>query len=210
MASVADDLQLLVTELGWKRPLIAGQSWGGNVVIEFAHRHPGVASVIVCVDGGSIELQRGMPDWEVAKAQMAPPSLIGTPIAKMRAWMTTSNADWPAEGIEGQLANFEVRDDGTIAPWLTLERHLLVLRGLWEHMPSDLYASITDPVLWISADNGQSEWTVAKRAGIDAALSALATSRSEWFSPAHHDVHAQHPTEVAALLHGALTEPDFF
>ena len=124
--------------------------------------------------------------------------------------ITDPNADWPAEGIEGQLANFEVRDDGTIAPWLTLERHLLVLRGLWEHMPSDLYASITDPVLWISADNGQSEWTVAKRAGIDAALSALATSRSEWFSPAHHDVHAQHPVEVAALLHGALTDLDFF
>jgi pimeloyl-ACP methyl ester carboxylesterase len=210
MASVADDLRLLITELGWQRPLIAGQSWGGNVVIEFAHRHPGAASVIVCVDGGSIELQRRMPDWEVAKEQMAPPSLIGTPIAKMREWMTTSNADWPAEGIEGQLANFEVRDDGTIAPWLTLERHLLVLRGLWEHMPSDLYASITDPVLWISADNGQSEWTEAKRAGIDAAVSALATSRSEWFSPAHHDVHAQHPVEVAALLHGALTDPDFF
>jgi pimeloyl-ACP methyl ester carboxylesterase len=210
MATVADDLQLLVTELGWKRPLIAGQSWGGNVVIEFAHRHPGVASVIVCVDGGSIELQQRMPDWEVAKEQMAPPSLIGTPIAKMREWMTKSNADWPKEGIEGQLANFEVRDDGTIAPWLTFERHLLVLRGLWEHTPSDLYASITDPVLWISADNGQHEWTTAKRAGIDEALSALARSRSEWFSPAHHDVHAQHPTEVAALLHGALTEPDFF
>jgi hypothetical protein len=179
-------------------------------VIEFAHRHPGVASVIVCVDGGSIELQQRMPDWEVAKEQMAPPSLIGTPIAKMREWMTKSNADWPKEGIEGQLANFEVRDDGTIAPWLTFERHLLVLRGLWEHIPSDLYASITDPVLWISADNGQHEWTTAKRAGIDEALSALARSRSEWFSPAHHDVHAQHPTEVAALLHGALTDPDFF
>ena len=30
MASVADDLRLLVTELGWEQPLIAGQSMNAN------------------------------------------------------------------------------------------------------------------------------------------------------------------------------------
>ena len=35
--------------------------------------------------------------------------------------------DWPETGIPGTLANVEVRADGTIAPWLTLDRHLAIL-----------------------------------------------------------------------------------
>ena len=30
-AEMADDLRLLIDELGWERPAVAGQSWGGNV-----------------------------------------------------------------------------------------------------------------------------------------------------------------------------------
>jgi pimeloyl-ACP methyl ester carboxylesterase len=209
MATVADELFELIETLDWEMPLVAGQSWGGNVVLEFAYRHPGTATAIACVDGGSIELQRRFPIWDDARTAMAPPLLIGTPFVRMQQWMENAHSDWPEEGRQGQLANFELRDDGTIAPWLTLERHLQVLRGLWEHTPSDLYPNVDTPVLWISADTGDSEWTEAKRAAIDAAVAMLPRSRAEWFSPAHHDVHAQHPAEVAALLHRAATEPDW-
>jgi pimeloyl-ACP methyl ester carboxylesterase len=33
MATVAHDLELLVGELGLDRPIVAGQSWGANVVV---------------------------------------------------------------------------------------------------------------------------------------------------------------------------------
>ena len=39
-ATVADDVALVVDALGWSRPAVVGQSWGGNVVVELAHRHP--------------------------------------------------------------------------------------------------------------------------------------------------------------------------
>jgi len=210
MVTVANEVRELIALWDWTAPLVAGQSWGANVVLEFAHRHPGIAQSITCVDGGFIQLQDRFPVWDDAAAAMAPPKLIGTPFDRMQEWMASSNPDWPEEGRLGQLANFEVRDDGTIAPWLTFERHLQVLRGLWEHQPSALYPEVNTPLLMIPADTGDVAWTSSKRQAVDAAIAALPHGRAEWFSPAHHDVHAQHPAKVADLLHRASTEADFF
>ena len=209
MATVADDLALLIDAMQWKQPLVAGQSWGANVVIELAYRHPSSARAIACVDGGFIELKQRFPNWEDAQEVMAPPKMIGMPFVRFQALMAGAYPDWPEEGRQGQLANFEVRADGTIAPWLTFERHMQVLHGLWEHSPSTRYASINTPVLWLPADTGEVDWTHSKEDAILSAAAALAHTRIEWFSPAHHDVHAQHPSDVALLLHRAATEPDW-
>ena len=141
---------------------------------------------------------------------MAPPHLLGTPLEQMRARLERNASDWPEEGRLGQLANFEVLSDGTIAPWLTFERHMAILRGLWEHSPAAICPTISVPVLLVTADAGDADRAAAKAAAVEAALRVLPRSRSEWFHGAHHDVHAQHPEEVASLLHRAATEPDFF
>jgi pimeloyl-ACP methyl ester carboxylesterase len=210
MATVADDLRLLIDDLGWDRPMVAGQSWGGNVVLELAHRHPLAVSGIACVDGGLIELRERFPDWEDARRVMAPPRLLGTPIGQVRAWLEQTASDWPEEGRLGQMANFELRSDGTIAPWLTFERHIAVLRGLWEHSPAMICSTISVPVLLVTADTGDSDWSASKLAAVEVALSVLQRCRAEWFHAAHHDVHAQHPVEIASLLHRAATQSDFF
>ncbi len=210
MATVADDLRLLIDDLGWDRPMVAGQSWGGNVVLELAHRHPLAVAGIACIDGGLIELRKRFPDWEEARTVMAPPRLLGTPVEHVRAWLEQSASDWPEEGRLGQLANFEVRSDGTIAPWLTFERHIAILRGLWEHSPAAICSTISAPVLLVTADTGDANWSDWKVAAVESALSVLPRCRAEWFHAAHHDVHAQHPEEVASLLHRAATETDFF
>ena len=68
MATVADDLHLLIGALGIRRPVVAGQSWGGNVVLELAFRHPDDIAAIVCVDGGFIDLRQRFPEWDDAAA----------------------------------------------------------------------------------------------------------------------------------------------
>lgn len=207
----ADDLALLIEALDFDAsPSVAGQSWGGNVVLELGHRHPDSVRQIVCVDGGFIELQGQFPEWEQCAEALAPPRLAGTPVDRMREWIDRSAGDWPDEGRAGTMANFEVRDDGTIAPWLTFERHLTVLRGLWEHRPSTRYADMAVPVLFIPADTGDEGWNSTKEAAVDAAIGSLPRGRAHWFRPAHHDVHAQQPDPVAALLHDAVTSPDFY
>ncbi|WP_420453293.1 alpha/beta fold hydrolase [Ilumatobacter sp.] len=210
VATCADDLALLIDVLDLDRPAVAGQSWGGNVVLELGHRHPGAVALVTCVDGGFIELGARFADWERCAEALAPPKLAGTPLETMRGWLDRSASDWPEEGREGTLANFEVRADGTIAPWLTFERHLEVLHGLWEHSPAAVYPDVDVPTLLIAADTGDVGWTDSKESAVDAAVAALPRGRAHWFRPAHHDVHAQRPDEVADLLHDAATDPDFF
>ncbi len=212
MATCADDLALLLqqlrTDLSIDRPAVAGQSWGGNVVLELGHRHDHVASLICCVDGGFIDLQSVFPQWTDAETQLAPPALLGTPTEQIHAWLQSTAADWPPEGRAGTMANFEQRPDGTIAPWLSFERHLKVLRGLWEHRPFEVMPSVATPVLIIVADDGSPSFP--KTEPVERSLDLLPTARAEWFRPAHHDVHAQKPVEVADLLHRAVSRPDFF
>ncbi len=210
MTTVADDLRLLIDALGWERPAVAGQSWGGNVVLELAWSHPDTVSMIACVDGGFIDLAGRFPDWSDAATALAPPRLAGTPLADITRWLETSTADWPEAGRQGTLANFEVRDDGTIAPWLTFDRHLTVLRGLWEHQPSSRYPDVQVPTLLIGADTGDVAWSDSKHVAVDHAIAALPRGRAVWFSPAHHDVHAQQPDAVGELLHRAATDATFF
>ena len=104
MTTVADDLMLLIDALGWQRPGIAGQSWGGNVVLELAHRHPDAVTTIACVDGGFIDLGVRFPVWDDAATALTPPRLAGTPLDRITGWLRNrpptgprraAKAPWP-------------------------------------------------------------------------------------------------------------------
>jgi pimeloyl-ACP methyl ester carboxylesterase len=202
--TVAGDLATLIEEVGLDRPVVAGQSWGGNVAVELAGRHPDLVRGIVCVDGGWLELSRQFADWDACQSALAPPRLLGRRLDEVEGYLRSAHPDWPESGIGGALANFEVRPDGTIAPWLTYERHLEVLRGLWEHHPSTRYAGIAVPVLLVPADadggprtdEAASDWTRRKRRDVETAAAAIPNARVRWLA-GDHDVHAQHPHELA-------------
>lgn len=149
-ATVCDDLACVLEYLA-TRPVVVGQSWGANVALELAYRQPEALRGIACVDGGIIELADTFDSWEQCEAALTPPMLIGTPRTEMEALIRTVHPDWPEAGVQGSLANFETRADGTIAPWLTLDRHLRILRSLWEHRPSTRYPAIKVPVLLVPA-----------------------------------------------------------
>ena len=95
-------------------------------------------------------------------------------------------------------------------PWLTLERHLKILRGLWEHRPTHRFPKITVPVMLTPADNGQSEsWAADKRKAIADAERLIPRARTHWFEPADHDLHAQFPERLARHLLDALDDGFF-
>ena len=205
---VADDLAVLIERLGIERPVVAGQSWGGNVVLELAARHPDAIRGIVCVDGGWLEPSRAFADWDACRTALAPPRLAGRRFEEIEAYVRSAHPDWPESSIHGTLANFEVRPDGTVAPWLTFEHHIAVLRGLWEHHPAERYPDLAVPVLLAPADGGETEWTQRKRRDVEVAAAMIPDSRVRWFI-GDHDIHAQHPDELSSVMH-AMTTDGFF
>jgi pimeloyl-ACP methyl ester carboxylesterase len=204
-ATIAEDLRSLLAGLGrgFERPIVAGQSWGAGVVLDFAVRYPELTRGIVLVDGGLTDLRDAFPTWELCWDRLAPPPLIGTPLASVEAYFHSAHADWPQEGFEGSLANFEVRRDRTIAPWLSRDHHKAILAAMWNQRTADLWQALRVPALIVPVDGGESDWTTAKRAGVDAAVAAAAASgtavRVVWFT-GDHDIHAQHPAELTAAL----------
>jgi pimeloyl-ACP methyl ester carboxylesterase len=206
--TVADDLAVFIERMGIDRPVVAGQSWGGNVVVELAARHPDTIRGIVCVDGGWLELSREFADWDACRTALAPPRLVGRRFEEIEGYVRSAHRDWPESGIQGVLANFEVRPDGTVAPWLTFDHHITVLRGLWEHHPSEHYPGLTVPVLLMPVDGGETDWTQRKRQDVETAAAMIPKVRVRWFL-GDHDIHAQHPDELSSVMH-EMTIDEFF
>jgi pimeloyl-ACP methyl ester carboxylesterase len=207
--TVADDVAALIARLGLDRPVVAGQSWGGNVVIELAARHSGIARGIVCVDGGWFEPSSTFPSWEACRAALAPPHLKGRRLAEIEGYIRGAHPDWPETGIAGTLANFEQFPDGTIAPWLTFERHITVLRGMFDHHPSERYPDVREPVLLLPALPARPDArSVTRDELVEQARTRLPRARVHAFT-GDHDIHAQHPREVADVMIDAVLDGFF-
>jgi len=185
--------------LGFDRPVVAGQSFGGNVMLELAHRAPERVARMAGVDGGLIELSRQFPRWDDCAAAMAPPPLAGTPAADVEEWLRREHPEWPDDGIAATMGNFEVLPDGTLRPWLGRNLHMRLLRALWEHRPSKLVNDLHVPVLFAFADSDDGFAEARRR--MAAGVEGLAHVRVEWFSPGDHDLHVQYPGQLAELLH---------
>ncbi|NDI16225.1 MAG: alpha/beta hydrolase [Actinobacteria bacterium] len=208
MATVVNDLATLIGTLQLDQPVVAGQSWGGNVVVELAHRNPEVVAGVCAVDGGLIQLADRFSDWESCAQILAPPLLAGTSASDFEQMIRRAYAGWPETAVRGTLANMEVLADGTIRPWLSRDRHMDVLRGLWEHRPLDIVPTLRKPVLFTPA-------APEERRSFDNTrdYEQLATRhrhvRVELFAPAHHDLHAQFPERWADTLHRYVEEGFF-
>ena len=190
----------------WSEPVLVGQSLGGNLALEVAAAFPAAVSGIACVDGGMIDLRVRFPEWERCERELAPPDLSDRTRAELAAMIRAGSPDWPQEGIDGMLACFG--DDGDhVTPHLTRDRHMALLRALWEHCASRLYPQVQVPVLLVPAEGGGTvAFTDDKRDDVRRALEALPRARAHWFSPADHDIHAQHPAELAEVLHAAIAD----
>lgn len=194
-ATAGADLAALCQELALDQPVIVGQSWGANVVLRLAAVHAGVHA-IGCVDGGWIHLADRFPTWADCLAALAPPVLTGLTAEQFAARIRARHPDWSDAAIAGTLGNVAIRPDGTIAARLARRHHLSILRSLWEDRPRERYGRVGVPVLLLPA--GDADGPAAPL--VTEAVKALPNARVRWYPGADHDLHAQHPGEVAADL----------
>jgi pimeloyl-ACP methyl ester carboxylesterase len=203
------DLLTLIGTLELDRPVLAGQSWGGNVVLELGWRRPDALRGVACVDGGVIELSQAFPSWEDCLAALTPPALDHLTLAELETRIRKSVPHFSDRAVAAYLHCFRTRPDGTIEARLTRSRHLSILRSLWEHRPSTRWATLKTPTLLLLADSGDESRTSRKRSAEAVALAAGGAIRSVWFSPGHHDLHLESPERVAGLLMQALRDGFF-
>lgn len=204
-ATAAADLAGLCELLGWtgeRAPVVAGQSWGGNVVLTLAARH-GTARAIALLDGGWLHLRPRFARFKQCWDALAPPRFDGLRYDDLAARIRAGHADWPDEGVQGTLANLERLPDGGVRSRLSREHHRSILHSLWADDPHALYPDVRVPTLLMPAGAPPGP------AALQALLASVPGSRVSWYAGADHDLHAQHPHRVADdLLSLEDTEED--
>ncbi len=200
-ATAAGDVTALISVLGWtaeRSPILAGQSWGGHVVLEVAAAEAGVAGVAL-IDGGWVRLPGRFPNFAAAWEALAPPVFSGVSPGVLAAQVATWTSGWPPEGVAGALANFAELPDGTVRARLSLDHHRAIVASLWDTDPRLHYPRVAVPALLLVAD-GDGPDPARKRAEVAEALAGLPDAEARWYAGAHHDLHAAQPQRCAADL----------
>jgi pimeloyl-ACP methyl ester carboxylesterase len=197
-ATAAADL----AALGLTGAVVAGQSWGGNVVVALAAKHPELVAALALVDGGWLDPAGEFRSWEACEKALRPPDIDGLPINELRGYLRRGHPDWSERAVEATLANMRTWPDGTLTRRLSIDRHMQIVRSMWDDPPQRYYPSLTMPVLLIPALPAEGAQAALRRRRVDAAAAAIPGAVVRDYRGADHDLHAQHPRELAADLLG--------
>jgi len=196
--TAAADLAGVCAALGWTAPVVAGQSWGGNVVLQLAADRPDLVHGVALVDGGWLHLGDQWPGIDAAWEVLAPPMFDGLTATALRGRLTAAHPDWAPGAIEATLGNLREHPDGTVTPWLSHERHRAIVASLLAHRPRVLYPRVRCPVALLVA-TGPAD-PPRRREQVAEAVAALPRASVVEFVGGDHDLHAQHPEKVAAVI----------
>ncbi len=203
--NVARDVVALLDALKIKRALIAGHSWGGNVALYLAAHFPERVRGMILIDGGFLDIQSN-PEmtWERTEKELAPPNLIGTPLADFKQMLKQyAGKLWRPALEKIVLHNFEIQSDNTIRPRLAYPNHMKILRALWEQRPGEYYALVRCPTLILPAVNEHVQdhaWTERRRAQVLAAANGIENNRVVWFHETVHDIPLHRPRKLANVI----------
>jgi pimeloyl-ACP methyl ester carboxylesterase len=210
---VADDLAAADALGLGPRFAVAGHSWGANVALELAARHPERVTALLLVDGGFGMLrERPGTTWEQVSRDLAPPRFAGTPRATFEGWIREGIPGAGPEVVGIELRIVELRADDTVAPRLSFAHHLLILRAMWDEDPAALFPAVRAATRYILAegagvggasDAAEDGFLAAKRAGAALARTRMTAAPSVeviWMPDTIHDIPLQRPAELAGHI----------
>ena len=202
--SITNDLMSVCKKLDLKTPIIAGHSWGANVVIEsLANDKNNYFRGGILVDGGVLNiLKTNRSSWADIEKRLAPPVLTHLTLDELLQRVRENRKeDWNI-AFEDVLTNsFEVVN-GLIKPRLSRENHMKILYEIWDQNILLSLESIKSPVLILPVSSDDSESIspnmhgVSKKEAVEIARSKLKNSKVEWLKNSIHDVPIQNPNLV--------------
>jgi pimeloyl-ACP methyl ester carboxylesterase len=206
--TAAADLAALTERLGLIKAIVVGQSWGGNVVVQFAAKHPTAVGGLALIDGGWLNPRGEFPDWPSCAQALRPPDIDGRPASELRGYLRDAHPDWSAEAIAATEANLRIQDD-RVYRRLPVAQHLSILRSMWDDPPQPYFGMLSMPVMLIPAMPAEGDAASdprrsasARRERVHEAAAAIADAQIIEYVGADHDLHAQHPERLARDLLG--------
>jgi pimeloyl-ACP methyl ester carboxylesterase len=196
-ATAAADVAAAARSLDLPPAVVAGQSWGGNVTVALAAKHPDRVRAAALVDGGWIDLASHFPSWAACEARLRPPDLTGLTATELAARVRRGHPDWADWAVEATLANLRVDAHDRVTRRLPVPLHMRIVRSMWDEPPGPLFGSVTAPALLLPA---VAVGDADKRALVARAAAALPRATVKEYPGADHDLHAQHPRRLAADL----------
>jgi pimeloyl-ACP methyl ester carboxylesterase len=210
--SLTSDLAAFLETCQLERPLLVGHSWGGMLALDYAaglHIGARAPRGIVLVDGGITQMDdRDGETWESISQRLAPPRLDGTTVEAFLRMIRKETAAWhPDEAVFPiLLADFEVDEQERITPRLTYERHMRILRAIWDFKTYTRFGQVRCPMLMVPArppaplSEFEQNWVAARERGVALAQESMHNLQVAWMEDTIHDIPLQRPAELAKLI----------
>jgi pimeloyl-ACP methyl ester carboxylesterase len=195
-ATAAADLAML----GLPGAVVAGQSWGGNVAVLYAARHPESVAGLALVDGGWLDPSSDFGSWAECEATLMPPDIDGSLAADLRDRIRIDHPGWSEGAIDATLANLVVHPDGTLTRRLPVDKHMRIVRSMWDDPPRPYFGALTMPTMLIPALPADADLAASRMARVETASRSIPDPTIRAYPDSDHDLHAQHPHELAADL----------
>ena len=199
LEDLAADIDELMRRYGVTRPVLVGHSAGANLALHHAATRRNERGVVL-VDGAVVELHAHL-SWDDALEGLSPGDDDAYQIEKFvrDGWSEVPNS---SQLVEMRRSLFEWDKDGEVRKRLTRDRHLAILRSLWEQDVHADLAGLSCPALVIACRpraGTPARWTRQKELAV-ARLARLPHVRVEWFVDTIHDVPVHRPRELADTI----------
>jgi pimeloyl-ACP methyl ester carboxylesterase len=210
---LTDDAVRVIRATRLAGAVVVGHSWGANVALELAIRHPRLVRGLVLIDGGFLNMRDRM-DWPTAKERLAPPDLKGTPVhefLEMIHYFMRDQLEITPEVEAVFLSLMRVDGQGNIHPRLSRANHLRILRALWGQDALGLLERVRVPTLILAVrsapDAPDSAGFMEEKERAASAVKAIGSPvRLEWIDGIH-DVPLQRPDAVARRISRFARQP---
>lgn len=205
--TLAGDVLAVSRAAGLRRPVLVGHSWGANVALETAVRHPNEFAGIVLIDGGYMTLSLRM-SWDHAVAVAAGRS-SSAPLARtlwsMRAYHEAAGAVWTPALETSAISGLLIDERGFARPRLSDRNRRRIVRALWQQQTVALMRLLQVPALVLAASTPH-PGSEAERVTIEAKREWAGFVRNigdpvtfRWIRGTHH-VAWQRPQAVARQI----------
>jgi pimeloyl-ACP methyl ester carboxylesterase len=209
--TITEDLAAFIQTCQLEQPVLVGHSWGGSIALNYAARFsigPRAPAGIVLVDGGISQLDDAGVNWEEMEQRLTPPRLAGTPLGEFQPRLEAWLAEWGGseQAVSITMGNFEISEDERIYPRLAFERHMRIVRSIWDFKTYEYFSRLRCPTLMIPARPREPlsapdvAYLQAKERGIVGARKAIKNLQVAGMPDTIHDIPLQRPGELAELI----------